>query len=422
MKVVLLSTGQPATNPRLLKAADALAGAGYTVKAYCSYCTDWAFEMDRRLMETRSWSLEYIGGLPNQTKWFWSRLRFALARKFLNATGHYIFGLKEWALSRTTSELITAARRDKADCYIGHNLGALPAIVAGARKNGGRVLFDLEDSYTDMCGDEAHKSPFQTLMHRIEDAYIPACDELIAASDGIGAIYCQRYCVSPVTILNVFPLEWGIEAVAHKKRSSLRLFWFSQTIGPDRGLQDVLSAMAQMRQTAIELHLLGSWQPGYRERFFADARSLDIDVERQIRSYPPCSPEEIPRFAALFDVGLALEVASSKNRDVCLSNKIFTYLLAGNVIIATETRGQKSFFDNLPQVGFTYPPGDIDALVNKLEVLASDRQLLARLSKQAIAQARSRYNWDIEGRKLLNLISRTSIVSESHTDNRSTKG
>lgn len=411
MKIVLLSTGQPATNPRLLKEADALAGAGYTVKAYCTYCTDWAFEVDRRLMRTRDWSLEYVGGSPNQTRWYWSRLRFASAHRFLNATGHCIFGLKKWALSRTAPELIAAARRDKADCYIGHNLGALPATIAAAQENGGRALFDLEDAYTSMSGDEARKSPYQTLMHRIEDTFIPACDELIAASDGIGAIYCQRYGVSPVTILNAFPLEWGINTVAHERRSSLRLFWFSQTIGSDRGLQDALSAMAQMRSKAIELHLLGSWQPGYRERFLADARSLGIDVERQIRSYSPCSPEEIPRFAASFDVGLALEVPLSRNKDVCLSNKIFTYLLAGNVIIATETEGQKSFFEKLPQVGFTYPPGDIAALVNKLEVLASDRQLLARLSKQAIAQARDHYNWGIEGHKILNLISRTSTAA-----------
>jgi len=404
MKVVLLSTGQPATNPRLLKEADVLSEAGYSVKAYCSFCADWAFTMDRKLMKNRSWSLEYVGGPSNRMAWMWSRGRFIFSRRFLDATGRCFFGSREWALSRTTPELIAAARREKAEVYIGHNLGALPAVIAGVRENGGRALFDLEDSYSDMSENGLHESPCQKLLRRIEDSYIPGCDELIAASDGIGAIYSQRYHVSPVTILNVFPLEWSSNAISRKECNSLRLFWFSQTIGDNRGLEDVLLAMSRMRKDSIELHLLGRWQPEYHERFFAKARSLGVDPSRQIYSYPPCFPEEIPCFAASFDVGLALEAPLSRNRDVCLTNKVFTYLLAGNAIVATETEAQKEFFEKLPPVGFTYPSGDVDALVKRLDALVNDRQLLARFSWQARTQAEKRYNWAIEGRRFLNLV------------------
>lgn len=404
MRIVLLSTGQPATNPRLLKEADMLSDAGYSVKAYCSHCADWALPMDRRLMEGRSWTLEYVGGLPYREGWAWSRIRFRLANTLLKMARGISSRLDEQALSRTTPELMAAARRDGADIYIGHNLGALPAAVAGARRNGGRAIFDLEDVYAGILRHDEGPSVRQALFRRIEDRYIPACQNLIAASDGIGAIYETRYHISPVTVLNAFPLKWGIEKPQRKRGDALKLFWFSQTIGPDRGLEDVIHAMGRLQNQAIELHLLGSWQPGYREKLEANARSLGIDTTKQIYSYPPRPPEEIPRFAASFDIGLALELPLTQNRNVCLTNKVFTYLLAGNAIVATETEGQKRFFDNMPDVGFTYPPGDIDTLVSRLGTLIDDRQRMMRLSNQAIDQARQRYNWDIEGRKLLNLI------------------
>jgi len=392
----------------MLKTADALCEAGHVVHAYCSYTADWALPMDKSLMETRTWSLQYVGGLPGQLSWLWSRLRHRLARGRFDSSAGTDRQIR--ALSRTAPDLVAVARNDKADIYIGHNLGALPAVIAGARRNRGRSVFDLEDAYSDMSSNSGVGSvgeiESETLTRHIEDIYIPQCDELMAASDGIGEIYHQRYDVNPLTVLNAFPLEWMVESTPPVTEGSLRLFWFSQTIGPDRGLEDVLSAMARFDVGEIELHLLGRWQPGFQEDFFAHGRSLGLDPEACIYSYPPCQPEEIPGFAASFDVGLAVELPVSRNRDVCLTNKVFMYLLAGVSIVATETQGQKRFFEDLPQVGFTFPCGDVDGLVAALAVLHKDRQLLRRLSRQAQRQGRERYNWSIESRNLLKMLDR----------------
>jgi len=407
-RVVLLSTGQPATNPRLVKEADALADAGYDVKAYCSFVSGWALPLDRQLMERRAWALEYVGGLPVQVGWVWSRARYALARRMEASIRQTVPGLRARALSRTAPELVRAARRDRADIYIGHNLGALPAIIAGARKNGGRAVFDLEDAYSDMHAAGDARSPLSLRERRVEDELIPGCDELIAASDGIGEIYRQRYQVSPVTILNAVPWEWGGGPVPRERRDTLRLFWFSQTIGPDRGLEDVVAAMARIERGATELHLLGNWRRGYRETLFARARAQGLDPETSIYSYPPCNPEEIPRLAASFDVGLAVETPVSRNREVCLTNKLFTYLLGGIAVVASETEGQAQFLETLPPVGFSYPPGNIDTLADRLSTLRKDPILLAQLSEQALVQARERVNWRVESRKLLKLIDKNA--------------
>ena len=152
------------------------------------------------------------------------------------------------------------------------------------------------------------------------------------------------------------------------------------------------------------MHLLGRWQSGFEAEFVALGRSLGLNPRACIFSYPPCHPEKIPGIAASFDVGLALELPVSRNREICLSNKIFTYLLAGICIVASESEGQKRFFENLPQVGFTFPCGNVDALTAALANLLGDRELLNQLSMQSEKQGREKYNWTVEGRKLLEFI------------------
>lgn len=46
-KVCLVSTGQPSTNPRLLKEADTLSENGYEVTVVCLFWSDWVYEYDK---------------------------------------------------------------------------------------------------------------------------------------------------------------------------------------------------------------------------------------------------------------------------------------------------------------------------------------------------------------------------------------
>ncbi len=305
------------------------------------------------------------------------------------------------ALSRTTPELTKNAKYHCADIYIAHNLGALPAAIEGARFNCGKAILDLEDYYTGMAPKREKVTSMQYLMSAIEDRYVPACDGLFAASDGIGEIYFQRYGIKPTTVLNVFPLALGVDSISHSAGAPLRLFWFSQTIGGGRGLEDVLKAMAQINRGDIELHLLGSWQEGYRDTFLRKAEALNLCSEKVIFSHPPRFPDDIPKFAAQFDIGLALEIPDSENRDLCLTNKIFTYLLAGNAVIATETKGQKGFLDSIPSIGFTYAPGDDDRLARILKHLLKSPEALKQFRCQSFKQGRTRFHWEREQKLLL---------------------
>jgi hypothetical protein len=113
------------------------------------------------------------------------------------------------------------------------------------------------------------------------------------------------------------------------------------------------------------------------------------------------------RLAAEYDIGLALEQTVSENRDICLTNKIFVYLLAGVAIIATGTRGQKPLMEKISGAGLCYDPGDIQRLAQQLREWEVNREALLRARQYAWQFGEEKYNWDFERRKLLTVVERS---------------
>jgi glycosyltransferase involved in cell wall biosynthesis len=314
-------------------------------------------------------------------------------------------------LSRTTPELEAAGKKSKADLYIAHNLGALPAAVAAARRHSAQAGFDAEDFHSAM--DPIEKTtPEDKLAAAIERRFLRSCAYVTAASPGIAKAYSQKYGIpQPETILNVFPLcERPSEFRGGDEGAPLRLYWFSQTIGRDRGLEDAIRALGILRDQTIELHLRGEWCHGYEAEFFELAKSEGIARDR-IHYSPPDRPDRMVDLAAHYDVGLALEPRASFNNDVCISNKIFTHLLAGNAIAATKTRGQQTVISRIGRAGFCYEPGSAQQLADGLRKWSEDRQLLADARREAWNWGARQYNWDFEKQKFLGIVERVLTQS-----------
>ena len=163
------------------------------------------------------------------------------------------------ALARITPELRAAAFRVYADLYIAHYTGALAAAGAVARRRGVLLAFDAEDFESGYYEYNSGPRAIDRLTEDIEREYLPDCCYMTAASAGIGAAYAAKYGIAkPITVLNVFPRsERPLHFRETNAQEPLKLHWFSQTIGGDRGLEDVIGAMAILRDARIELHLRG---------------------------------------------------------------------------------------------------------------------------------------------------------------------
>src|SRR6185436_16389511 len=94
---------------------------------------------------------------------------------------------------------------------------------------------------------------------------------------------------------------------------TLRLYWFSQTIGPGRGLEAAVTALGRAGVSA-ELTLRGRPHDGYLEALqrLAAAHAPRVVVIHQ----PPAAPDAMVDLARGYDVGLALDHGPPRNRSL----------------------------------------------------------------------------------------------------------
>lgn len=391
--VCVVSPGSLSSNPRLVKEADALHGAGYDVTAVVCSDSNALGAFDDEIVARVPWRVRRA--TRPATDRYVSRAARALGR-LMSAGGRTLgpslasaaYGVPAGALRRATVAV-------RADLYIAHYIGALPAAVAAVRQHGGMLGFDAEDFHSGEGGEGPAEAFRMQMAEQVEGATVPSCTHLTAASPLIGQAYSARYGVTPVTVLNVFPLDMAPLAPATTSGPSnqLKAYWFSQTIGLDRGLQAFLKAMARAR-ARVTLDIRGSNRWGHGETLMALARELGIAA--QVRLLPMVPPDEMVRLAASYDLGLSLETGLTESRRLCLTNKIFTYLLAGVPVMLSETPAQRALAPDLGAAAALVSLDDPDGIAGEIDRLAEMPQTLAKAKDKAWQLGQQRYNWEVE--------------------------
>jgi glycosyltransferase involved in cell wall biosynthesis len=373
----------------------------------CKY-QEWADEADEAF-EDREWSLTWLryGRMASRPQDLWQRGRRRVAKELVQFAGPQP-GLTERAFHYAIPELTRRVQQISADLYIAHNLAALPPASYAARQHDAKLGFDAEDFHRGELPETPENALDRAIKAALEARYMPRCDYVTAASDGIADAYAEVLGIDrPTTILNVFPWTERGNAVPEKDledevpNGARSLYWFSQTIGPDRGLEDALRALPGLPDDVV-LSIRGGWSPGYEDTFRRKARRLG--VADRIRHLDLVPPDELVPCTAQHDVGLALEQPSvSDNRAVCVTNKLFTYLVAGVPFVATDTSGQRPVVDTLSKVARSYPPGETDEFVEATMALLD----AGGLRDTALQAARDRYCWEVERDRFLGIVQDT---------------
>jgi glycosyltransferase involved in cell wall biosynthesis len=401
-KVVLITTGQPSTDPRLIKEADCLSEQGFDVIVLYQYWSSWAEETDKKLVAGKKFRIRQLGGSPKKEKWIYMFTR--LSQKIagvLTKMKIYDFGIAGHALCRSYYLLLSAAKKCKADLYIAHNLGALGIAVHAAHANKSYCGFDAEDfhRFEEENDPKATKSMLKAFL---EQKYFQRLNYITTASPLITKAYTALFpSLKFSTILNVFPKR---SQSLNKEKTSLpiKLAWFSQTVGLNRGIDDVINALGLITECRPELHILGNINNNVRNKLKELARKNNLC--HQLFFYEPIPGENIYHFLQGFDIGLALEPGFSINNNIALSNKIFKYMQAGLSLIVSDTEAQKLFYEQNRETGFCYERGNVCSLAEIILKLSNDRDLLHNQQKESLEKFNNRYNWEKEQLIFLNCI------------------
>lgn len=403
--VCLISPGHVASTPRLVKNADALVEAGCRVHVIYGRHYPPAEPLDEEIFAAAGWShtavdcRRRLATLPSKL------LRLAARRSL--ARGSEAVALAARAHHEAVQRLAAAAAAFPADLYFGHCLAGLPAAAFAARRRRVPFGFDAED-FHDAETEEAASDPVEARARRLlQSALLPACALFTASSPLAARQYERVYGRRPVSILNVFPLgqrpsEQAPAAPISPARPA-RAYWFSQTVGPGRGLEEVVAVLGRMR-TPVELHLRGFVSADYSSRL--QERASAAGLRQPVRFLEPGAPADMARLAAPYDLGLSTELSSPLNRQLCLTNKVFVYLLAGIPQLLSATEAQSALAAELGPAALLAELTDAEAAARRLDEFFSDPVSIAEARRRAWELAAARFCWDREKDLLLREVQR----------------
>lgn len=400
-----------------MKEADCLARAGYSVSVITARYSSWGIEADSSCCSAQwQWaaSLPFGPLAPLRT-----RLRHAWVQacaRLLWKLGFRHHRVATAAWHPLTGDLIRAAQACKADLYIAHYPAALPAAALAARTQQAKYAFDAEDFH---LGDPPEHPRFHTqraLTRAIESRWLPGACFTTAASPGIARAYASSYGIPlPTVVRNMFPLAQAPAGPTPcgSVQPGPTVYWFSQTIGPDRGLECAIQALALAR-CRPHLHLRGFISSSYRDQLLTMARQLG--VEQLLHLHPPAPPEQMEQLAAAYDVGLVAETGFTQNRRIALTNKLFTYALAGIPSLLSDIPAHRAVMVEAGDAAQLFNQADPASLAAALDGwLAVPPAVLSGVRAAAYRLGQETWNWEREQTKLLE---RVATVFHRHPCNR----
>ena len=414
LRQVILLTGNPLChNPRVLKEADALADCGIEVEVLGSGASPAYRPRDAKLTTGKRWKFTGLMSDPSAVEKLISR-----AQRYLGNQAHRWLGWENhWQLGPMAELLLKEGRKRKADLYIAHSEAGMWA-AEQLRKDGKRVGVDMEDWFSEDLLPEARRARPIRLLKELEKNLLCHGVHSSCTSEAMADALVEAYgCRRPAVIQNVFPAKdretidgkwkdrpgmarWmssNDPQAARPKEAPVSIHWFSQTVGPGRGLETLFQAL-DGQEGNWELHLRGNLK-GYEKWL---EKVCPTGLRARLKVHGLVENEELLSRIAEHDIGFAGELSEPPSRNLTITNKFFQYLQAGLAVVASDTGGQIEGASEAEDAVGVFKVGNEPELRGRMTELIRDRTLLEKKRGYSWA-AGIKLSWENEKKRFANL-------------------
>ncbi len=398
-KVLFLSKDNLTANPRLKKELLLARQLGWEVTFVGFDLQNWTKKIEEQVKKSlQNVKLFYLSASRKNFDLLW--LTSVLVEKFTRVL--YIFNRKNLWISAFAHSRRSFAlwwwlkwHRKKYDLVIAHTLPSIFPAYKFSSRVGAKWIFDVEDYHP---GEKISKDVKFEKMRREQllRSLLPKTSAFTYASPLIGEQIIRLLSQSDLPehsfIANSFPQKYF--RLVQENGQKVRFVWFSQNIAPDRGLELLLPALWQFKDK-VEITLIGNLYSEFWNSFLSQYSTI-------IKILSPMSEDKLYAKICEYDVGCAIELTSADlNKDIALSNKIYAYAQAGLYILATDTRAQKLFLTENPELG-TLTGQNTQEFSHKIQQIIKDIEKI-RAGKPERFRLASRLSWDNEQKKVIQL-------------------
>lgn len=359
--------------------------------------------LDQDAMTGVCWTVDRVA-FDDRLVWGAERLR-QLAAQFCYRLSPSLAAARV-GISAMSPRIQDAVMRREADLYIAHYPAALPAVMSAAQRYGAMFAYDAEDFHLGDLPDEPRYDLAKSIIHTVEASALSDCAYVTAASPGIADAYAKTYSIEkPLVVLNVFPKAQAPKSCTTRgEGESPSVYWFSQVIGPNRGLECAVRALA-LAATGPHLYLRGTLAEGFGDTLQQLARTHGVSDRLHFLAVAP--PSAMSVLAGAFDIGLVAETGGTLNRRIALTNKQFTYLLAGIPAVMSDIPAHAHFALEAKGAAFLYVANEAESLARVLDHLLSSPKRLAASRARSFELGQESFNWEIEKQVLVQTVART---------------
>ena len=295
--------------------------------------------------------------------------------------------------------LFRLARGLGAALYHFHDPELLPVAVALKRATGARLVYDVHENHGQkMLARQWIPSPLRWVaslgVKGVERASVGAFDALVCVTEHIAALFPR----SRAVVVRNYPLLGKTYPAPDPQQYDPGNHTIIYTGGwtAHRGVYQIVQALAQVTDPEVRLVVLGRCidppvqvaakeLPGYHRVDYLGMLPYDELYEQMRRAA----------------VGLICN-QPAHDYDLAQPNKLFEYLSAGLPVIASHFPLWREVVEG-NQCGLVVDPTQPAAIARAIDALLADPEQRRSMGERGCQAVRDRYNWQVEGQKLLDL-------------------
>ena len=292
------------------------------------------------------------------------------------------------------------------DIYHAHDLETLPIGFIISRIKHKPLVYDSHELYIDSVKTHKIARPFWYL---IEKFLAPKTSVNIMETKSRGEVFAKRYRVNrPNVLMNCQYLN------INKNKSNVlrkllpipienKILIYQGKVEQNRGVDILIDALKHLKKVTLVIIGPGNYINTLRQNVKLSGQQNHAFV------LDPVPWEQLAEFTASADIGVFPLQNVCLNYYLALSNKLFEYLSAGlPVVFSNFPEIRKIIIDN--NVGTVVNEKDPVEIAESIDYILNNPKVYKEMSNNAIRIVKEKYNWEIEGQKLLNIYDKISSI------------
>lgn len=414
--VAMALFGDLTYDTRVRKEARTLARDGYHVTVVCLAAEDEPRDLPRevRVLVCKPVDERVLPGLVNPFRASTSGRLASWIRggAWLRA---YASNLRAWGRS--------AARAcGPVDFWHAHDFTSLAAVAPAVGRKV-PIVYDSHELFIESGTASRLPIPARMFLRWYEHHLVAAVSAVITVNEDIAEVLRERYQPRRVEVVHNCPDFWSPPSVRPDLlRVSARIpedapvVLYHGRLVAGRGIQNLIAALRLPGLGKVHLVLMG----------FGPSRDTLLELAgdpqvSRVHVLDPVSPSALLSWVASADVGAMPNPGLTLNDRFSTPNKLFECFAAGVPVVASDVPTMRRIIVDNPggPLGVVCDPSHAEDIAEALRsVLEAEAANGETLRQRCLAAARTRWNWQLESRRLTTLYDDLANVSASRERSR----